>query len=112
MSGIPRTFGPRPSWLWLVAMFLVASCVAPAGGVPSLAAPTEATTPTPQTSASLPIDRTDPRFAKCGGTAGPVIATFPMAAAHDYRLHFPAIGRAPELDGSSSPAFVVVFAGM
>jgi fructose-bisphosphate aldolase class I len=30
MSGIPRTFGPRPSWLWLVALFLVASCVVPA----------------------------------------------------------------------------------
>jgi hypothetical protein len=53
-----------------------------------------------------PVDRTDPRFAECGGDRE-ALAAFPLDAS-DYSLHFPAMGKAPELEGASQ-AFAVVF---
>ena len=52
-----------------------------------------------------PVVRDDPRFQECGGNAD-VLAAFPMHAA-DYADHFPALGRAPELD-IDADAFAVV----
>jgi hypothetical protein len=54
-----------------------------------------------------PIDSADARFAACGGVGNDVVAAFPMRAA-DYKLHFPKMGIAPELDVDES-AFAVVF---
>ena len=54
------------------------------------------------------IDRSDPRFAACGGNADDVLAAFPMGAA-DYQRHFPEMGLSPELH-VDEPAFAVVFA--
>jgi hypothetical protein len=74
-----------------------------ASQAPGVATPTNAPSPT--------IDSADPRFARCLGGLAPVIAAFPMGAARDYHLHLPKALDAPELDDSSQPAFVVVFAG-
>ena len=62
--------------------------------------------------AGLPVDRSDARFHGCGGDSGRVIAAFPMVEARDYHEHLPHMGESPELDGETSPAFVVVFDGM
>jgi hypothetical protein len=65
----------------------------------------------PPLGADLPVVRNDPRFAACGGNAFPVMAAFPLERASDFAQRFPNAGKAPELDGSSDPAFVVVFEG-
>lgn len=57
-----------------------------------------------------PINRTDPRFAKCAGSLNDVLAAFPMEHAKDYRAYLPKMGLSPELDTSES-AFVVVYVG-
>ena len=56
-----------------------------------------------------PIDRGDPRFRGCAGDLANVRAAFAIAAARDYAQHIPLMGRAPELETSNAPAFVVVF---
>jgi len=53
-----------------------------------------------------PVDRSDPRFAQCGGDRD-ALAAFPLDAS-DYRLHFPRMGLSPELEGGGQ-AFAVVF---
>lgn len=53
------------------------------------------------------IDRSDPRFAACGGN-DEVSAAFAFEAASDYREHFPRMGRAPELE-VADPAFAIVY---
>ena len=65
----------------------------------------------PAPSADLPVVQNDPRFAACGGNAFPVMAAFPLERASDFAQRFPNAGKAPELDESSDPAFVVVFQG-
>jgi hypothetical protein len=54
----------------------------------------------------FPVDRTDERFAECGGDAE-ALAAFPLDAS-EYLEHFPEMGRAPELE-VGGPAFAVVF---
>jgi len=53
------------------------------------------------------MDRADPRFAECGGTADNAAAAFAFIA-RDYKRHFPFMGRSPELE-VDAPAFAVVF---
>jgi hypothetical protein len=54
-----------------------------------------------------PVHAADPRFAACGGQADMVVAAFPFRA-DQYRVHFPEIGKSPELEVESE-AFAVVF---
>ncbi len=54
----------------------------------------------------------DPRIKECGlPPSTKVVDSFDMAKASDYRTHFPSAPDLPELNGESSPAFVVVFGG-
>jgi hypothetical protein len=58
-----------------------------------------------------PVDRSHPGFSACGGEATGVIAAFPIRRARDFWKHFPAAGKAPELE-VDDPAFVVVYDGV
>jgi hypothetical protein len=58
-----------------------------------------------------PVDRSHPGFSACAGEATGVIAAFPIRRARDFWKHFPAAGRAPELE-TDDPAFVVVYDGL
>jgi hypothetical protein len=58
-----------------------------------------------------PVDRSHPGFSACAGEATGVIAAFPISRARDFWKHFPAAGKAPELE-VDDPAFVVVYDGI
>jgi hypothetical protein len=58
-----------------------------------------------------PVDRSHPGFSACGGDATGVIAAFPISRARDFWKHFPAAGKAPELE-VDDPAFIVVYDGI
>jgi hypothetical protein len=104
---------PHPSSRWLSSGMAVAVAVATLVAVIVIVA-SRLVPPLPQPgsigNAGYPIIRDDPRFARCAGTSGRVIAAFPLAEARDFKVVFPSVGRAPELD-VSQPAFVVVFEG-
>jgi hypothetical protein len=59
---------------------------------------------------AVPIESNDPRFTKCAGDEGPVLAAFHLEHASQFANHFPAAGQAPEME-VQTPAFVVVFDG-
>jgi hypothetical protein len=41
--------------------------------------------------------------------SAPVLGEFQIGAASDYRRYLPAMGKSPELDNDSAPAYVVVY---
>jgi hypothetical protein len=58
-----------------------------------------------------PVDRSHAGFSACAGEATGVIAAFPISRARDFWKHFPAAGKAPELE-VDDPAFIVVYDGV